>query len=428
MIVDGRIALLQYDAIDRFMPQGVRLKDGTVQPLDLVVAATGYETQQHFVRTTLGDAVADRIGPVWGFDDQGELRNMWTPTAQPGLWFTAGSLAQCRIFSRYLALQIKAREEGRLIVEARSLGCARDDGRASAKERGAGRPRLRRASLRLQQCREVACPRIAGRADDRAVDTHAARAGAIGCRIVADRQHRAGIDAEPGQDGAVHRRRWLADLAMTQAGQAGAQRRQQRAGLRHRLAVGAGMAGIAVGHDQACAARELANGAIERSVVEALVTGQQHDVRSFGIRHQPRRLGQRLDRVAAIDPDARPRPGRGGLLDRGVAGQDDAVRRHRQAERGQPRRQRLRRVGRVVRDDPQPLAGMGRQRARTGQQSLAGDQATVEVAQQRAIAVEPHQPARSVSRRQALSRPAHPAPPCRAASRPARHTGTAAGG
>ncbi len=112
MIVDGRIALLQYDAIDRFMPEGVRLTDGTVQPLDLVVAATGYETQQHFVRTALGDAVADRIGPVWGFDDQGELRNMWTPTAQPGLWFTAGSLAQCRIFSRYLALQIKAREEG----------------------------------------------------------------------------------------------------------------------------------------------------------------------------------------------------------------------------------------------------------------------------------------------------------------------------
>ena len=39
---------------------------------------------------------------------------MWRRTAQPGLWFTAGSLAQCRIFSRYLALQIKALEEGLL--------------------------------------------------------------------------------------------------------------------------------------------------------------------------------------------------------------------------------------------------------------------------------------------------------------------------
>jgi putative flavoprotein involved in K+ transport len=37
---------------------------------------------------------------------------MWRRTGQPGLWFTAGSLAQCRIFSRYLALQIKALELG----------------------------------------------------------------------------------------------------------------------------------------------------------------------------------------------------------------------------------------------------------------------------------------------------------------------------
>jgi hypothetical protein len=33
---------------------------------------------------------------------------MWTPTGQSGLWFTAGSLSQCRIYSKYLAMQIKA--------------------------------------------------------------------------------------------------------------------------------------------------------------------------------------------------------------------------------------------------------------------------------------------------------------------------------
>jgi putative flavoprotein involved in K+ transport len=37
---------------------------------------------------------------------------MWTHTPQPGLWFHAGSFAQCRIYSKYLALQIKAVEEG----------------------------------------------------------------------------------------------------------------------------------------------------------------------------------------------------------------------------------------------------------------------------------------------------------------------------
>jgi cation diffusion facilitator CzcD-associated flavoprotein CzcO len=114
MIVDGRVGLLQYDAIDRFVPQGVALRDGRTMPADLVVVATGYESQQEVVRATLGDGVADRIGPVWGFDDGGELRNMWTRTAQDGLWFTAGSLAQCRIYSRYLALQIKALEDGLL--------------------------------------------------------------------------------------------------------------------------------------------------------------------------------------------------------------------------------------------------------------------------------------------------------------------------
>jgi putative flavoprotein involved in K+ transport len=39
---------------------------------------------------------------------------MFTRTAQPGLWFIAGSFTQCRIYSKYLALQIKACEEGLL--------------------------------------------------------------------------------------------------------------------------------------------------------------------------------------------------------------------------------------------------------------------------------------------------------------------------
>ena len=37
---------------------------------------------------------------------------MWMRTGQGGLWFIAGSFAQCRIYSKYLALQIKAAEEG----------------------------------------------------------------------------------------------------------------------------------------------------------------------------------------------------------------------------------------------------------------------------------------------------------------------------
>jgi putative flavoprotein involved in K+ transport len=112
LIASGEIGLMQYEDIDRFVREGARLKDGHIVPADLIVLATGYKNQQDAVRLYLGDAIADRIGPVWGFEDNGELRNMWRRTAQAGLWFTAGSLAQCRIYSRYLALQIKALEEG----------------------------------------------------------------------------------------------------------------------------------------------------------------------------------------------------------------------------------------------------------------------------------------------------------------------------
>ena len=114
LIISGQVKLLQYSDIDSFVAEGARLRDGSLVPAELLVLATGYKNQQDTVRVYLGDEIADKIGPVWGFDDGGELRNMWKRTAQPGLWLTAGSLAQCRIFSRYLAIQIKALEEGLL--------------------------------------------------------------------------------------------------------------------------------------------------------------------------------------------------------------------------------------------------------------------------------------------------------------------------
>ena len=112
LIADGEVGVVQYDDIETFSAEGAKLKDGRILATDLIVLATGYRMQQDTVRQYMGDEIAERTGPVWGFSDRGELRNMWCRTPQPGLWFTAGSLAQCRIFSRFLALQIKALEEG----------------------------------------------------------------------------------------------------------------------------------------------------------------------------------------------------------------------------------------------------------------------------------------------------------------------------
>ena len=112
LLAEGKIDLVQFDQIDQFTDHGMTMKDGHKIDADIVILATGYKPQEYLVSKLFGDEIAARIGPIWGFGDGMELRNMYCQTGQPGLWFIAGSFAQCRIYSKYLALQIKALEEG----------------------------------------------------------------------------------------------------------------------------------------------------------------------------------------------------------------------------------------------------------------------------------------------------------------------------
>lgn len=114
LIVDGKIKLAHHHDIDRVVPNGLRMKDGSTIEADVIVAATGYKNQQDVVRHFMGNEIADRIGQVWGFDEGGEQRNMWRRTPQPGLWFVGGGLPHVRIYSKFLAQQIKACEVGLL--------------------------------------------------------------------------------------------------------------------------------------------------------------------------------------------------------------------------------------------------------------------------------------------------------------------------
>ena len=114
LIIDGEVGLLQYDQIERFVEDGALLKDGSVMREDLIILATGFVSQEVVVAKLLGDEVAKKVGPVWGFGADGEMSNMWKRTAQEGLWFVGGSFANCRTYSRYVAMQIMAIEEGLL--------------------------------------------------------------------------------------------------------------------------------------------------------------------------------------------------------------------------------------------------------------------------------------------------------------------------
>ena len=114
LIAAGDIALKTGVGVAHLTQDSAVFTDGSSMPVDRVVLATGYQNMQESIRALLGDEVADRVGPAWGFDEGGELRNMWKRTGQEGFWLMGGSFAQCRIYSRYLALQIKAVEEGLL--------------------------------------------------------------------------------------------------------------------------------------------------------------------------------------------------------------------------------------------------------------------------------------------------------------------------
>ena len=120
LVANGDIKLANGQVVE-LTEDEVVLGDGTRLPADLVVYATGYGSMNQLASGIIGQDMADKAGKVWGLGSgttkdpgpwEGELRNMWKPTAQEGLWFHGGNLALSRYYSHYLALQLKARMEG----------------------------------------------------------------------------------------------------------------------------------------------------------------------------------------------------------------------------------------------------------------------------------------------------------------------------
>ncbi|KAL5049810.1 hypothetical protein BDW71DRAFT_175525 [Aspergillus fruticulosus] len=117
LIADGKIKVRRSpNGIAGFTERSLVLKDGGELESDIVVLATGYDNMRTTVRKTLGNQIADRLRDVWDLDEEGELNAMWRPSGHPGFWYMGGNLALCRIYSKFLALQIKAVEAG-LVVQ-----------------------------------------------------------------------------------------------------------------------------------------------------------------------------------------------------------------------------------------------------------------------------------------------------------------------
>ena len=121
LIARGEIGVIAGDDVARLTASGLTLVSGRSVAAEVIIACTGYQSMNEAVAGIVSRGVADAVGPCWGLGSgvrgdpgpwQGELRNMWKPTAQEALWFHGGNLALSRFYSRYVALQLKARFEG----------------------------------------------------------------------------------------------------------------------------------------------------------------------------------------------------------------------------------------------------------------------------------------------------------------------------
>ncbi|MCW2748806.1 MAG: monooxygenase, partial [Nocardioidaceae bacterium] len=112
IIAQGKISIIQADTVDTYEAEGMVTKDGEHVPFDTIILSTGYLNLKEDVREYFGDDVAETVGEITGFDEQGEIRNAWRPTAQKGLWFMTGGLGQGRPNSVPFAVLLAAAVDG----------------------------------------------------------------------------------------------------------------------------------------------------------------------------------------------------------------------------------------------------------------------------------------------------------------------------
>ena len=110
-IINGNIKVEQ-GYIERFTENKVILNEGREREFDLVVFATGFSNTIDSVRATMGDTIADKCGPIWGIDEEGEFKTAYRETGVKNFWIMVGYLPYTRFHSKLLATRLKAIKEG----------------------------------------------------------------------------------------------------------------------------------------------------------------------------------------------------------------------------------------------------------------------------------------------------------------------------
>jgi len=112
LIADGKIHLKQgVELVEVRDGNTAVFSDGSELEVELIVFATGYQQFWNHIRPALGTAAA-KIDKAYGRAADNEYANTWRRSAQPGLWFGTGFIRMARFYTRFMAVLIKAIEEG----------------------------------------------------------------------------------------------------------------------------------------------------------------------------------------------------------------------------------------------------------------------------------------------------------------------------
>lgn len=110
-IINGKIKV-EPGYIESFTEDKVFLNGGRERDFDLVVFATGFTNTIESIRGILGEEIASKVGPIWGIDEEGEVKTAFRESGVKNLWITVGFLPLTRYVSKLIALRLKALKEG----------------------------------------------------------------------------------------------------------------------------------------------------------------------------------------------------------------------------------------------------------------------------------------------------------------------------
>jgi len=129
-IAAGDIKVKSRDPIKRFVEHGLELESGDVVEADLVVFATGYESDPRIAAANVvGEEVARSMTLSGGLDEDGDFERFMLPFGR-ALWLIEGPANVARFYSRFIALQIQAELLGKPFPDCQWEGSGAGQGNA----------------------------------------------------------------------------------------------------------------------------------------------------------------------------------------------------------------------------------------------------------------------------------------------------------